>query len=102
MNKKGEVVKHAEKTYEKGKNDVLDALPWKVGSLSAVETNKRDKSLNFMKIEKVIAPMPKQLKEARGYVVADYQDYLEKQWVKELKAAYKVEINKDVFESLVK
>ncbi|HHH49597.1 MAG TPA: peptidyl-prolyl cis-trans isomerase [Saprospiraceae bacterium] len=102
INKKGKVLKHTEKTYEKGKNKVLDALPWKVGSLSAVETNKRDKSLNFMKIEKVIPPMPKQLNEARGYVVADYQDYLEKQWVKELKNTYKVVINKNVFESMVK
>ena len=29
----------------------------------------------------------------RGIVVADYQDYLEKQWVKQLRRRYKVEIN---------
>ena len=40
--------------------------------------------------------------ECRGYVVAAYQEYLEKNWIAELKKKYQVNINKDVFETLVR
>jgi len=48
------------------------------------------------------APMPKSLNESRGYVVAAYQDYLEKQWNESLKAKYPMLINESVFKSLIK
>ena len=40
-----------------------------------------DKWDQFYKIEKVIPPTTKTLTEARGYVVADYQEFLEKKWM---------------------
>ena len=101
-NKKGKVLTQRLEMYEKGKNKVLDKLDWKGGMLSAIEINKKDGSSNFMKIEKVIPPTPKTLQEARGYVVADYQDHLEREWVEELRKTYKVEINQKVFDSMVK
>ncbi|MCB0699009.1 MAG: peptidyl-prolyl cis-trans isomerase [Chitinophagales bacterium] len=45
---------------------------------------------------------PKTLDEARGYVIADYQDYLEKKWNKELRDMYPVKVNKEEFEKLIK
>ncbi len=97
-----EVLSVQEQVIEKGKNPVLDAMTWKVGELSGIEENKKDKSLNFMKIEKITPKREKGLKEARGYVVADYQDYLERKWIEELRDMYKVKINNDVLENLVK
>jgi peptidyl-prolyl cis-trans isomerase SurA len=91
-----------EKTYEKGKNEVLNKMPWKVGSLSPVEISKRDKSYNFFKVEKIIPPGQKSLQEARGYVVADYQDFLEKEWLQQLKNQYKVKLNEKVFNAMIK
>lgn len=44
----------------------------------------------------------KTLDEARGYVVADYQDFLEKKWNKELRAKYPVKVNDKVFKGLIK
>ena len=44
----------------------------------------------------------KSLKEARGYVIADYQDHLEKEWVESLKKEYSVNVNSDVLNKLVK
>jgi peptidyl-prolyl cis-trans isomerase SurA len=96
------VLSFMEKTYERGRNDVLDKMTWTPGALSAVEISKRDKSLNFFKIEKVLPPTQKTLQEARGYVVADYQDFLEKQWLEQLKKAYKVKVNEKVFNSMTK
>ena len=101
-NKKGKFLTQRKEMYEKGKNKVLDKLEWKVGNVSPIEINKKDGSSNFMKIEKVIPSTPKTLQEARGYVVADYQDHLEREWVEELRKTYKVEINQKVFDSMVK
>lgn len=46
--------------------------------------------------------MIKTLEEARGYVIADYQDQLEKEWVKRLKAKYDVKLNDEVVNQLKK
>jgi len=102
-NKDGKnILSHRIEILEQGKNKVVNDLPWKKGSISATEINKRDLSHNFLKIEKILPASPKTLKEARGYVVADYQDHLEREWVKELKKTYDVQINNEVFQTLIK
>ncbi len=47
-------------------------------------------------------PTAKTLDEARGYVVAEYQDYLEKQWNEKMRRDYPVKLNEPVFKSMVK
>jgi len=102
-NKDGkEPISQQETIVERGRNKAIDALDWKVGTLSKMEMNRKDKQITFMKVEKILDPSVKKLSEARGYVVADYQDFLEKQWLTELKKAYKVQMNKKVFKSLIK
>lgn len=91
-----------EKTYERGRNEVLDKMNWKVGELSPMEISGRDQSFNFFKIEEILAPGQKSLQEARGYVVADYQDFLEKKWLENLKKQYKVKLNTKILNSIVK
>jgi peptidyl-prolyl cis-trans isomerase SurA len=44
----------------------------------------------------------KSLDEARGFVVADYQDYLEKQWDADLRAKYPVKVEEKTMKSIVK
>jgi len=46
-------------------------------------------------------PTTKSLDEARGYVVAEYQDYLEKQWNEKMRREYPVKVNEPVFKSMV-
>ncbi len=91
-----------EKTYEKGRNEEIDAMKWKVGGTSFVKISTKDKSRTFVKIEEVLPAGPKTLAEARGYVVADYQDHLEKQWVEQLRKDYNVKVNQKVFKGLMK
>ena len=38
----------------------------------------------------------KTLEEAKGLVISDYQEYVEKEWLEELKERYKVKVNKQV------
>ena len=60
-----------------------------------------DGSITFVKLNKVIAPTPKTLDEARGYVISAYQDQLEKEWIEELHKKYPVTIDQKVFNSMV-
>ena len=99
-NKDQELVQTTSGIYEKGKNMELDKLKWKAGTVS--KGYSKDGSSYFIKIEEIIAPSVKTLEEARGYVVADYQDSLEKELIKKLKDKFKVEINEDVLKAMVK
>jgi peptidyl-prolyl cis-trans isomerase SurA len=47
-------------------------------------------------------PTQKSLDEARGYVVAEYQDYLEKQWNEKMRKDYPLKVDNNVFKSMVK
>jgi len=51
-------------------------------------------------IKRIIPPAPKSLDEARGLITAAYQDSLEKEWIKELRAKYAVTVDKDVLYSI--
>ena len=91
-----------EKYHEKTRFEYKNKLEWKVGAISSAEEDKRRNSFSFVKIEKLVPPEIKTLKEARGYVVADYQDQLEKNWVESLSSEYEVKLNQDVLKSLIK
>ena len=44
----------------------------------------------------MLASEPKLLNEIKGLITSDYQNYLEQEWVKDLKSKYKVEVDKEV------
>lgn len=94
------IVQTTSNTYEKGKNPEVDAMQWKKGSMT--ENTSKDGMTSFIKMETIIASTNKTLDEARGYVVADYQDFLEKQLIEELRKTYKVEIKEDALKALIK
>ncbi len=65
-------------------------------------TNK-DGSYSLLMVDKVYNnPTQKTLREAKGYVISDYQDALESTWKQELRAKYPLKVNKRVFSSLIK
>lgn len=90
-------------TIERGKSPEASALKmWDINSLTTTKLDRNKNQYSFMKVEEILEPSPKKLNEARGYVIADYQDKLEKEWVNNLREEYKININRKVFESLVK
>ncbi|MEI6750912.1 MAG: hypothetical protein WCM93_17305, partial [Bacteroidota bacterium] len=50
----------------------------------------------FVYVRKVLKPVVKELNEARGLITADYQNFLEKEWIASLRAIYPVEVKQDV------
>ncbi|HRJ15597.1 MAG TPA: hypothetical protein PLI34_11420, partial [Saprospiraceae bacterium] len=90
-------------TYERTKAPAgITDEKWRVGGMSAAVQDPKTQVHTFYRIESITPPSDKTLKEARGYIVADYQDYLEAQWVEQLRKEYKVDINRSVFDKLIK
>ncbi|MEO1514524.1 MAG: peptidylprolyl isomerase [Bacteroidota bacterium] len=102
LGKRKEFVAVQEKIVEKDKDPLIEGMSWKKGSLSPLKTNASTKAMRFVKIEQIMPASPKTLDEARGYIIADYQDHLEKQWVESLQKDYKVNIDEKVFDGMVK
>ena len=86
--------------YEKGAYDVVDKTNWKLGVTPINKIN--DSSYQFILIKQIAKPEPKTLKEAKGYIVSDYQEYLEKTWLAELRNKYPITVDEHVFKSLIK
>ena len=54
-----------------------------------------DNYYTVVNIKDVLPAGPKTFKEAKGTIVSDYQDYLEKNWIAALRTKYSVNINDD-------
>lgn len=50
---------------------------------------------SYMAYDSKLIKQPEEVADVKGLVVTDYQSALEKEWLKELHKAYKVEINRD-------
>jgi peptidyl-prolyl cis-trans isomerase SurA len=81
----------------KGDNKWVDYYTWKTGNID--ELKKSSGEIVIVEF-KILGPQPKSLQEAKGLVTADYQSYLEKKWIEELRNEYKVNVNMDVLHSI--
>lgn len=89
--------------FELGQIPVVEKTNFTEGLITANVKNETDKSVAFAYIvklhpQKEIRSFP----DARGFVINDYQGYLEENWVNELKKKYPVKINEAVVKSLPK
>lgn len=93
-----DVVRIERKKFQKEENDLIDEIKWKKG----ITDNKKDKGRTiFVVVHGKVSPEPKTFDEARGLITAGYQEYLEEQWIEELRGKYSVEVHEDVLETIV-
>ena len=85
--------------FEKNDNKYIDLCDWKSGLYGPFEAD-ADKATIYVQILNILPSQPKALDEAKGLITSDYQNYLEKEWVKELRAKYTVDVNTKNFELL--
>ncbi len=101
FNKKRSVI-----TFKVDKPEINDAklkgMKFKKGEMTEPFYDKKKQEVTFKKIENIIPQTAKTIDEAKGYVIADYQEYLEKKWIEDLKNEYSVEINQKAFKKLIK
>lgn len=84
-------------TYKKGENIHADAAAKSTKKMVTVIENNM---IHTYSIDKLLPAGPKALNESRGIITADYQNFLEKEWLKELHAKYPVKVNKEVLDSV--
>ncbi len=90
-----------QETYERGQprtaaEAVIDQVDWSLGAYT-VENNGR---FYYIQVQEVLPPQLKELDEIKGIVIADYQNYLDRQWVSALRQQYLVEINDNVLQKV--
>ena len=85
--------------FLKGENGIVDSVQWVKGISPDMTMNN---SVVFVDVRNVIQPTPKTIEEAKGVITADYQNYLEKEWIAQLRSKYPVQVNEDVVQSFGK
>jgi peptidyl-prolyl cis-trans isomerase SurA len=78
--------------FKKGTNGIVDRDIFGVADAKVKEIKDFPYTATFGKKLKV----PEEMSDVRALVVADYQDAMEKEWIKVLKAKYPVVVNEEV------
>lgn len=91
--------------YESGKferNRFPEKLKLEAGKYAPYYRND-DGSYSIVDVKELYdTPTQKTLSEARGYVISDYQEFLEKQWIADLEATYPLVVKEGTLKSMVK
>jgi peptidyl-prolyl cis-trans isomerase SurA len=89
--------------YELAQIPTAGKPPFHPRSFTPVIVNKTDNTAGFAYILNVYNERsPRNYKDARGFVINDYQTFLEDQWITELKKKYPVSIDEKIVASLPK
>jgi peptidyl-prolyl cis-trans isomerase SurA len=84
--------------FETGSTPILALFEQKTGLSDIKEHNGQ---FVFVRINALLEPSVKPLSEIRGLATSDYQQHLEREWIKDLESRYKVVVNKDTFNSIL-
>ncbi len=85
--------------FEEGNNILPKNVVLKEG---VTEVLKNGASYYVTKVNKILPAGEKTFEEAKGKIINDYQQYLEENWVSNLKKEFKIDVNQDVFEKVKK
>jgi peptidyl-prolyl cis-trans isomerase SurA len=90
-------VEIADHKYEKGESAAGLDFSWEKGFEKIVRDTG---AIRIIFVNELLPPEPKALGEVRGQVTADYQNYLDKQWIETLRAKYTVVVNYGVLDQI--
>lgn len=85
--------------FETDSNAVPKQAKWQAGLSDII---KEGEYYYVVKVNKLLPKGPKTLDETKGRVINDYQQYLESNWVGNLKKEFNVQVNQDVFAKVKK
>ena len=89
--------------FELGQIPVVERTNFTKGLMTANVKNDPDSSVTFSYIISLYNTRePRNFEDAKGFVINDYQEYIEGQWVTALMKKYPVKLNEAVFKSLPK
>jgi peptidyl-prolyl cis-trans isomerase SurA len=85
------------KEYELEDHPLVEKMDW---NKPMSDTMEEDGKVIFLVKNKVLKPEPKMLDECRGIVTADYQNYLETDWIEALRSKYTVQVNRELLSEI--
>ncbi len=88
---------YEEDVLERSEKEIFEKIAWEEGLSENIEEQGQ---IVIVQINEIIPAAPKTLEEARGLITAEYQNYLEAEWIKELRAKYSFEVNESVLHSI--
>ena len=91
-------VQISQRIFAKGDNKVMDDLLAKGPGTYNVQ---KDGRYYAVTIDKTLPAGPRTLAESRGQATSDYQTYLEKEWIAQLRAARPVQVNEAEMNKLI-
>ncbi|MDE7337878.1 MAG: hypothetical protein K2M92_01180, partial [Bacteroidales bacterium] len=94
------LVKVDSSAYAPRENVFVDNPCWNIGLTKNIMSGTSRKA--FVIVDEVIPSRPYELSEVSGVVMNDYQGYLDQKWIEELHGKYKIKVNEDVFNTLLK
>jgi peptidyl-prolyl cis-trans isomerase SurA len=92
------LIKIKKGTWSRGDDESLEGVDWKEG----IHQTTIGTFPAIIVIDKVLKPEPLPFSEVQGEVMSSYQDYLENQWIEQLKEEYTVKVNENVLEAIKK
>ena len=90
-------VRHRNGKFDTNKTNYLKGRKLSAGVNQLFEHNEKCYIVN---VHEILRPSEKEFTEAKGAITSDYQNYLESEWLKELKKKHKVTIYKDALYSI--
>ncbi|MDQ2769665.1 MAG: peptidylprolyl isomerase [Bacteroidota bacterium] len=91
-------VQISQRVFAKGDNKVMDDL---MGKGPGTYEEAKDGRFYAVTIDRVLPAGPKTLAESRGQATSDYQTYLEKEWITQMRAARPVKVNEAEVNKLI-
>lgn len=86
-----------DRRIEKGESTPYGEFEWKRGTL---KTLSQANITRLLVVNSLLPPSPKSFEDVQGQVTADYQNFLDKQWIDSLRAKYAVVVNQDVLKQV--
>jgi peptidyl-prolyl cis-trans isomerase SurA len=87
-----------QRTFQKGDNKVMDDYFTRPAGTYNVQ---HDGRYYAIVVKQALPAGPKALGDARGQATSDYQNYLEKQWIEQLRQQYPVQVNEAEVKKLI-
>ena len=87
----------SENTLEIGSTQLPKDIKQEVG---VSEISQQGEYYFVTKVIKIIPESDKTFDECKGKIINDYQQYLEQNWVNELKKEFTIKVNQDTFERI--
>jgi peptidyl-prolyl cis-trans isomerase SurA len=91
-------ISYENRKLEPGDHPLTEQMDWSKDKIS--KTREENGKTVFLVNNKILKPSVKELADCRGLVTADYQNYLEKEWIQKLREKYRIWVNRELLSKI--